>query len=251
MKGKNSWHKKMYKYDFATQTIGSKIFNDLALKEVEFLLKKLNLSKGSNILDVPCGTGRHAFVLAKYGHQVTGIDISKDCLTLAKKYCSNKVKLKMGSMEKLENYKGQFDLVLNLFTSFGYFATDQENKMVLKQMVNCLKPNGRVMINTINRDWLMTVFKSTTVNIVDDQIHLYHRVYDHKSKYNQEQTYLIDIKTKKIVNKRYHRIRLYNKDEMVALMKEVGLKKIKVYGSFEDDPFSKTKSPRPIYVGTR
>lgn len=251
MKSKNQWHKTMYDLNFAKETIGSKAFNDLAKSEVAFLLKKLKLNKNAKILDVPCGTGRHAALFAKYGFDVTGIDLSNDCIKLAKKYCKNKVELKVNSMDKLEIYNGRFDAVLNLFSSFGYFSTDKENENVLRQMVKCLKPGGKLVINTTNRDRLLMIYSPITAIMHGTQIRLMHRNYNPKTKYNEEQTYFIDPKSKKVVGERYHRIRLYSKDELVKLMKKVGLKGIKVYGDFEGNAFSKKMSQRPIYIGHR
>ncbi len=251
MKVNNQWHKKMYDHEFAQETIGSKTYTDLAKVEVGFLIKKLRLIKGAKVFDVPCGTGRHAALLAKHGFDVTGIDLSKDCIKLAKKYCKNKVKLKVASMDQLNSYENKFDAVLNLFSSFGYFATDRENENVLKQMIKCLKPKGQLVINTINRDWLMTIFSPHTVRIVGQQIRLSYRTFNLKTKYNEEQSYTIDTKTKKIINQRYHRMRLYSKHEMVRLMKKFGLKNIQVYGDYEGKSFSKMSSQRPIYIGTK
>ena len=126
---KNLWHKTMYDSLFAEQTIGSKKWNDRSNKEIKFLIETLKAPKGSTWLDVPCGTGRHAGRLAKAGYDVTGIDISRDCLALAKKqYRHANLRFLYGDMSDLGLFYGKFDVVSNMFSSFGYFATDQENK---------------------------------------------------------------------------------------------------------------------------
>ena len=60
-------------------------FTKNTVKEVDFILDELNLSPGCSILDMGCGTGRHAVELARRGYQVTGVDISSGMLIEAKK----------------------------------------------------------------------------------------------------------------------------------------------------------------------
>jgi cyclopropane fatty-acyl-phospholipid synthase-like methyltransferase len=60
-------------------------FTKNTVKEVDFILDELNLSPGCSILDMGCGTGRHAVELARRGYQVTGVDISSGMLAEAKK----------------------------------------------------------------------------------------------------------------------------------------------------------------------
>jgi cyclopropane fatty-acyl-phospholipid synthase-like methyltransferase len=106
-----------------------KVLKNKAKQEVEFLVTSLNLPKGSAILDVPCGTGRHSKILAEHGYNVTGLDISAACIDIAIK--SSKipgVEYKLGNMQNLSSYSNKFDCTLNLFSSFGYFSNDTENE---------------------------------------------------------------------------------------------------------------------------
>lgn len=175
----------MYNAAFAKGTIGSPKFKILAEKQVKFLDSILGLKKGARVLDVPCGTGRHSRIFARLGYQVTGLDISRACVLISKKK-SNHVNAKylQGNMANLTKFKSQYDLVINLFTSFGYFHTDKENEDVLKEMVRCLKPNGKLVINTISRDWILKIYQPARWVEDNGKLIIEASKYDPKTKYN-------------------------------------------------------------------
>lgn len=154
------------------------------------LLRRLHMRRGAHVLDVPCGFGRHALVLARRGYRVTGVDISAELLAQARAGCgggsrslrpgtSSRVPgstqrnrlLRMpefirGDMRRLR-FRGQFDLVLNLFTSFGYFG-DRDDQRVLESFYRALRPGGRAVIHVINRDFLMRHFRPRGVSRLKD-----------------------------------------------------------------------------------
>jgi 2-polyprenyl-3-methyl-5-hydroxy-6-metoxy-1,4-benzoquinol methylase len=80
----------MYDHYFADSTSRiARPFRKKALDEVDFIIQKTKLKTGS-VLYVPCGTGRHSYLLAKKGLKVTGIDISEACLKIANKSWGHK-----------------------------------------------------------------------------------------------------------------------------------------------------------------
>lgn len=244
----------MYNSVYANSTIGGSFFVKLAKDQVAFLISALDLSKGAKILDVPCGVGRHSKIFARNGFKVVGIDLSKDCISIAKKKFSHKNAVyKIGDMGKLGRFNGQFDAVVNLFTSFGYFHTDQENKKVLEEMVKTLKPHGKIVINLIDRDWILKIYDPARWNENKGILNFEASKYDKRSKYNESQMAMIDLRGKKprLLHHHYHRVRLYSKNEMLSLMKSVGLKNIKVYGDFKGHKFKRGESTHPIYIGER
>ncbi len=241
----------MYDNLFASSTIGSKAWVARSRREVDFLEGVLALKKGDAILDVPCGTGRHSFEFAKKGYRVVGVDISRACLAIARKRTSHKnVKYVNGDMSKLERYRGRFDLVTNLFSSFGYFATDKQNEAVLRGMVRALKPGGRVVINTINRTYLMNVYKPAFWMKDGKLVFVQASRYDAETKYNESYITIVDEKTG-VGTARYHRMRLYSPNEMIALLKKCGCDRVITWGDFDGSPLDKTKSYRPVYVGIK
>jgi len=121
--------------------------------EVERLVRLLELESPMRILDLACGYGRHANRLAALGHSVTGVDFMPGFLALARQQAVQmgvQVNYLQGDMRHL-SFRGEFDRVLMLFTSFGYFE-DSQNELVVENMVRALKPGGRLMLDTLNRD---------------------------------------------------------------------------------------------------
>ncbi|MBK8201506.1 MAG: class I SAM-dependent methyltransferase [Bdellovibrionales bacterium] len=227
MNAKNKWHLQMYNAAFANGTIGSLKFKVLAEKQVKFLDSALGLKKGAKVLDVPCGTGRHSKVFARLGYQVTGLDISQACVLISKKNSKHKnAQYLHGNMADLSKFKNQYDLVINLFTSFGYFHSDKENEDVLKEMVRCLKPNGKLVINTISRDWILKIYQPARWVEDNSKLIIEASKYDPKTKYNESQMIMLDKKSSnpKLEHYHYHRVRLYSKDELVKMMIKAGLK---------------------------
>jgi 2-polyprenyl-3-methyl-5-hydroxy-6-metoxy-1,4-benzoquinol methylase len=178
------WHRTMYDRWYIQDQLDSKFFRDAARLEAKFILQQLGLKPGSQILDVPCGAGRHASEFAKLGYRVTAIDINRECLKFAQKNCKGLgVTLQQGDMKDLSQFRSQFDGVTNLFTSFGYFDTDEENEEVLQQLISILKPGGKIALQLVNRDWLLKVFRPVGWRQKGATLELEARQYDPKTKY--------------------------------------------------------------------
>lgn len=246
-----SWHKKLYDKWFINDQLNSPYFKDFASKEVDFLFEKLSLQPGMSLLDVPCGAGRHSAEFAKKGVKVTAVDINLECLKFTKKNCKKlQVKVLPGDMKKLSKFKGKFDATTNLFTSFGYFQTDEENEQVMKQLVSTLRPKGKLAIHLINRDWLMKVFRPVDWKIKGNTLELEARKYDPKTKYNESYLIIMNLKTGK-AKSYYHRTRLYSKNEITKMMKKFGLKNIKVYPACSEKSFTNQNDSHPLYIGEK
>lgn len=113
------------------------------------LLDYLSPNPGARILDMPCGKGRHARFLASFGYQVMGIDLSPRSIEEARKEAPKNASFKVHDMrEPLE--VDRFQYVFNLFTSFGYFDSTEENLKVLMAANQNLVPGGYLVIDFLN-----------------------------------------------------------------------------------------------------
>jgi ubiquinone/menaquinone biosynthesis C-methylase UbiE len=117
--------------------------------EVDGIIELLDLRSGQRIFDCPCGYGRHSIALARLGFEVVGSDINGEMLEPALKEAGelNNVRFVKENMQHLA-YNNEFDAVLNLFFSFGFFETIEENNLVLKNFYDALKPGGKFMMHT-------------------------------------------------------------------------------------------------------
>jgi SAM-dependent methyltransferase len=128
-----------------------------AEREVDFIVEALGLPAGASVLDLCCGEGRHTVALARRGYRMTGLDLSALHLRLARqaaKEAGVSVRWHRADMRDIP-WEGEFDTVINVFTSFGYFESDDEDFKVLAGAVRVLKPGGRFLLDTINREWLV------------------------------------------------------------------------------------------------
>ncbi|MGH8883933.1 MAG: SAM-dependent methyltransferase [Egibacteraceae bacterium] len=126
-----------------------KFLAEIADGDSDLIWRLLELEPGMEVLDVPCGHGRIANRLAARGVHVTGLDATPRFLDLARQDAAERgveVKYVHGDMRRL-GWTGQFDRIVNWFTSFGYFS-DEENRQVLAEAHRALRPGGKLLIET-------------------------------------------------------------------------------------------------------
>ena len=118
--------------------------------EVNGVCHLLNIKLESKILDCPCGYGRHSIELSKRGFTVIGSDLNAKHLSVAKKESEKEfVKIQFIKENMLDlKYNSEFDAVINMFYSFGFFESDEDNFKVLQNFFSALKPNGQFLMHT-------------------------------------------------------------------------------------------------------
>jgi SAM-dependent methyltransferase len=122
-------------------------------REVELLWRLLELEAGTEVLDAACGHGRISNRLAARGARVTGLDVTPLFLDAARRDAAERgvdVEYVEGDLRSLP-WEGRFEVVLNWFTSFGYFG-DDDNRRVLLEARKALAPGGRLVLDVHNRD---------------------------------------------------------------------------------------------------
>jgi len=123
-----------------------------AARLVELLEKTLPLDRCSKILDLGCGRGRHSINLCQKGYDVTGIDLSDEAIATAREKAAKEelehIRFQVGDMRN--PLPRTFDAIVNLFTTFGYFETDEENSKVLESVRKMLKPGGIFVLDYLN-----------------------------------------------------------------------------------------------------
>jgi SAM-dependent methyltransferase len=144
---------------------------ELSDRQTERIWSLLGVEPGMEVLDVPCGHGRIANRLAARGARVTGLDA--DALFLARARADASalgvdVEYVEGDMRTLP-WTERFDVVLNWFTSFGYFD-DAENRAWLAEARNALRPGGRLVLDVWNRDAFTRNFLPVTMGERDGDL---------------------------------------------------------------------------------
>lgn len=118
-------------------------------ENVRQLVELLELPRGARVLDVPCGFGRFSRPLHEAGLQVTGVDISDDQIRRARRDHAGP-DYHVGDMR--EPPPGPYDAVLNLFSSFGYFTSTDDDVRCLQAWYDALRPGGQLVLEMMHRD---------------------------------------------------------------------------------------------------
>lgn len=211
-------------------------------QEVARLMEILGLPSGSRILDVPCGQGRHAHLLAEAGFDVDGLDYSEDLLKIARERGTAKtLRYTQGDMRKLPaRWTGRFDAVANLFTSFGFFLDPNDDRRVISEFARVLKPEGTLVWHGGSRDGVMAKFLDRDWWKSDDGTMIGHeRSFDPLSGVMTIQT---SWEGKKGRGEREHRIRLYTATRLAELCADAGLIVEEAYDAWRDRPLRRTSS---------
>jgi SAM-dependent methyltransferase len=217
-------------------------------QEVNFIIKYLKLKKPMEILDLACGHGRHSNLLARCGYRITGIDITKVFLDIAKKDTEKKgvkVNYIKQDMRKI-SFKNKFDRVLLLFTAFGYFD-DKTNLKVLRNIARALRPKGLLCFDTFNRDVLLKNYLPYIVTEKGRDLMIDIHKYDDKTfrLYNRR----IVIRDGKRKDKPFF-VRLYSPAEIRILLKKAGMRIFAMYSDWEGKAFT-NKSRRMIIIAQK
>jgi SAM-dependent methyltransferase len=222
-------------------------------KEVEGVIRLLKIKKGDKILDFPCGYGRHSIELAKKGFRVVAADINCKHLHVLTEMVSEQKKrhdmsgliIENADMRKLQHGYG-FNAVINMFYSFGFFETDQENEQVLKNFYNTLRPGGKFLMHTdVNIPRILSgEYKTNEVRKLTSGKRLTIRdVYNPKTK-RIEGSWTIEDKSKK------YSVRVYTKKEFIGMCLKIGFKTVKVYSDWMGTPYS-SKAEDMIIVASK
>lgn len=120
-------------------------------EETAAIVRLLELREGDLVLDVACGAGRHSFALRAAGFRVTGVDLSPELLAHGRRRIDGPNDLFVrGDMRALPLRPG-FRAAVSLFTSFGYFDRENEDRQVLEEIHRVLDPDGRFLLDFLNR----------------------------------------------------------------------------------------------------
>ncbi|MGQ9625130.1 MAG: class I SAM-dependent methyltransferase [Candidatus Bathycorpusculaceae bacterium] len=198
-----------------------------------------------NILDLCCGNGRISIYMAKKGFKALGVDISKTFLEDANKKAqehgvSYKTKFMEGDIRKLKEvlkeFHEPFDVIVNAWTSIGYFS--QEEELGIFKQARELSREGAILfiIETIHADFLSLKFTPTSYTEIDNFLILENRNYDQKtSQLNTTWTfYKKHKKDLKFIDKVDFQLHIYNPSELHNLLKNAGWETVTFYGNLSN-----------------
>jgi len=206
------------------------------------LIGLLQLPVGARILDCPCGQGRHAHLLAEAGYDVDGVDYSRDLLVRAKQRGDGRnLRYARADMRSLpKRWTRRFDAVVNLFTSFGFFADPEDDGRVIREFARVLRPSGVLVWHGASRDGVMARFLSRDWwRTSDGSLFAQRRSFDALSG-----VLTVESEGRGPFGKavRAHRIRLYTATRLAELCRDAGLIVEAAYDAWSPRPLRRTSS---------
>jgi SAM-dependent methyltransferase len=243
---KEEWFERSFREDYVL--VYQHRDDTSADKEIANLLDRLPIKRTGRVLDLCCGSGRHSRALARRGYEVVGVDLSAVLLQLAQEQNTfPNLRFYRCDMRDIP-FVEEFDIVVNLFTSFGYFATDAENAKVVQNMAKALKQGGEVVIDYLNPPYV----KANLVPRSTKEV---------AGLFIEEERWIEDgFVKKRIVVKDaeeeqprvYHeQVRLYEAEEMSHMLKRAGFGNIQVFGDYTYQPYAGEASPRMIFYAAK
>jgi ubiquinone/menaquinone biosynthesis C-methylase UbiE len=192
---------------------------------------------GGDLLDVPCGYGRHAIALARAGYRVTGVDRSPTLLAEARRRAGDDApELVEADYRELPFADERFDAALNLFTSLGFYG-DEEDVKALTEIGRVLRPAGRLVIEIMHRDLLVHIFQDHIWHMVGQgRILLEQRTFDAASGVAQTTQTLVETSGER--DSRSYSVRVYTATELVAMLLRAGFAEAKCYGDLDGGSFA-------------
>lgn len=208
------------------------------------LIDRVHPIAGRRALDLACGPGRHALQLAARGARVVGLDLSLPLLSLARARTQGAVGLVRGDMRRLPFRAGIFDLVVNLFTSFGYFADDAQHAAVVAGARALLGRNGVFVLDYLND----TAVRASLVPREERRVSSQHVVIERRivdgGRYVLKEMHLLDDGRSFL-----ERVRLFTADELTRLVEDAGFVVRHRFGDYGGGPTG-PDAPRLILMGT-
>lgn len=148
---KKQWYESLF--DNYGEKYDKEVFTQGTMGECDFIESELGFNTGLRILDVGCGTGRHAIELTKRGYHVTGIDLSESQLARARKKAAEEgldIDFQQQDARNL-SFEGEFDAAIMLCEGgFPLMETDEMNFEILKSVTKALKPGATFIFTTLN-----------------------------------------------------------------------------------------------------
>ena len=205
----------------------------------------LALPKNAKVLDLCCGQGRHSRTLNKLGCDVVGIDLSASAISHARSLAHGGQRFDVQDMRSF-TLPERFDVVFNLFTSFGYFDSDTENISVLNRIAAHLHENGVLVIDYLNAVPLLNQQTQNAEQTIDGVLFRTskriegHSVVKHIEVIDEGQISLFT-----------ERVQLITLDGFSSMLQASGFNVEQVFGNYQLEEYRPEDSPRCLIIARK
>lgn len=237
-----SWYKDWFDSDNYLKVYSHRDETE-AERLVALIVNNINLFAGGKVLDMACGSGRHAIIFALKGYEVTAIDLSKNLIATAEANAkAQNVNIEFVNSDILEFSSSiKYDLAVNLFTSIGYFDDDEDNFKVILKAFDLLKVGGYFVIDYFNKNYLLKNLIPTSV-FSDNGSRITQNRYIDGNRVRKN----ITIENNGKIDEFYESVRLYSNYELLGVLQRAGFKIMNKFGDFKGNDFEEESSQRLI-----
>lgn len=198
--------------------------------------------EGKTGLDLACGKGRHSIYLNSKGLKIKGIDISPQSIAFAKQFENDNLHFLVHDMRK-PLLNESFDYIFNLFTSFGYFDTYEENLATLVSIKSMLNPNGIIVIDFMNTAKVVNSLVANEIKTLEEiEFNLSRKVDNGK---------IIKDIVFEANRESFHfqeRVSAIYYDDFISLFNASNIELIDCFGNYGLDPYDTFTSDRMIFI---
>lgn len=213
---------------------------------IGWLVGELRLRLPAAVLDLACGSGRHSRELLQYGFKVYGLDLSWTLLGKAQQ--AGNPNLVRGDMRDLPWREHCFDAVLSLFTSFGYFSSDEGNRAVLSEVTRILRGGGFLVLDFLNAELVRKqIVPSEAAEIDGQQVSILRWLDEPEGRVEKR---ILIHESNRAIREYRESVRLYSKDELTGMLARAGIRAQATFGDYGGSSFDKD-SPRLIIIGRK
>lgn len=209
---------------------------------IQNLMLHLDLPKDSNVMDLACGKGRHSVFLNKLGYDVTGLDLSENSINSAKAFENERLRFDVHDMREV--YKeNAFDLIVNLFTSFGYFLDPNDQIQVFQSIYDQLREGGTFVMDYLN-------VEKAILELVPNEIKTINGIDFHIQKKVENGFIQKDINFNS-EDEDYHFqefVKVIRLEDFKKIALSIGFELVDYFGDYQLNDFEKGISPRLILV---
>lgn len=203
---------------------------DEARAGVELILRTCGKPQGLT-LDLACGAGRHLVEFERSGFRGVGLDLSRTLLQQARAI-DPRLGLVQGDMRFLPFGDSSFDLVVNFFTSFGYFAQPEEDELVLSEIRRVLSQGGHFMLDFLNAERVRSGLVPRDERWLDDRRVVQERRLEENATVVVKEIRIYQREAAEPESTFFERVRLYTPAELEGMLRAAGLHVAHTYGDY-------------------
>ena len=209
---------------------------DAAPAQMAACLGIAGITSDADILDMPCGPGRHCLPLARVGHRVVGVDRTPAYLEEVRRRIEPEMALELVQSDMREFVRdGAFDLALNLYHSFGYFDDVADDARVLSNLHRSLRPGGALLMDLMSAELLSKDFAPVRQRTMEDGAVMREESLITDDGRWMHSTWILDRDGRRHEFDMSHR--LYSADDLSASLHGAGFGELTLLGGFDGRPW--------------